>query len=54
MNTANHTAKSWGAGTPSTKQGQLGQNTNFAGFRYFGLVSATFLGIMLKIGKNRS
>ena len=35
---ANHTATSWGAGTPSTKQRSLGEKTHFYGFRYIGYI----------------
>ena len=31
-NMANHTATSWGAGAPSTKQGSLGEKTHFLRF----------------------
>ena len=34
MNVADHTATSWGAGAPSTKQGPLGERAHFNGFRY--------------------
>ena len=43
---ANHTATSWGAGTPSTIQGSLGEKTHFHGFSYIGISY-----IMLKIDK---
>ena len=42
-NTSKHTSewqttqlKSWGAGAPSTKQGQLSKKTHFTGFCYIG------------------
>ena len=35
-NMADHTATSWGAGAPRTKQGYLSEKTQFYGFRYIG------------------
>ena len=45
------TATSWGAGSPSTKQGQLGNRTHFTGFRYLrsvaSVVSATSMFLLV-------
>ena len=46
MNMANHTATSWGAGAPITKQDLLSEKTQFPGSCYLGKHNA-------KIGKNQ-